>query len=52
MIDLPRRRLIVFNDAENGVYHRREEFTEEENIKPEFAPNASVSLAELLPPTE
>jgi Uma2 family endonuclease len=52
VIDLPRRRLIAFRDAENGVYQRREEFPEDSQVIPEFASNAGITLAELLPPVE
>ncbi len=52
VLDLPRRRLIAFRDAESGIYQRREEFTEETTITPEFAPDAEISLSELLPPVE
>lgn len=50
IVDLTRRVLVAYRVPQNGEWQTRQEFTEADQIAPLSAPNAFISITDLLPP--
>ena len=50
IVDLTRRVLVAYRRAENGEWQARQEFAEDAQVAPTSAPDAFVSISDLLPP--